>query len=121
MERLMDDHDLAHQIIRSFLDSLPEQIKQLKHDIASGDLRMIQEQTHKLKGAAANLSGESLAALANSIEQAARQNDSGTVSRRAEVLEKEVEALVAALENELTALPARNLAALSFSTAARKE
>jgi HPt (histidine-containing phosphotransfer) domain-containing protein len=112
MDRLMEDEDIAHQILLTFLTDLPGQIKNLQLEVAKADLKKIQEQAHKIKGAAANLSGEALAALAHSIEQAARQNDLDSVRFLAVKLENQLEFLTAALTNEAAAPGSQNQSSL---------
>jgi PAS domain S-box-containing protein len=75
MERLMDDEKLAARLLDGFLYDIPRQIKLLGGYIESGDMRGIERQAHTIKGAAANVGGEALRAVALEIEQKAGSGD----------------------------------------------
>ncbi|MEI7910318.1 MAG: PAS domain S-box protein [Verrucomicrobiota bacterium] len=75
MERMLDDEELASQIIRCFLTELPQQIAALKLALRSADSAAAANLAHSIKGASANVGGEALHAVASSIEDAARNDD----------------------------------------------
>ncbi len=72
MERVFDDPDFFRELIEAFLGDLPNQIAQLKSFLAAEDARGAEKQAHKIKGAAAAISGEAFCSIASAMEQAAR-------------------------------------------------
>jgi HPt (histidine-containing phosphotransfer) domain-containing protein len=80
MERLMDDTALADLVLNAFLGDMPQQIKTLKELVKAGDAHASGRQAHSIKGAAANVGGERLRAVALRMEKAADAGDLKTVS-----------------------------------------
>jgi HPt (histidine-containing phosphotransfer) domain-containing protein len=80
LARLMDDEDLARSVVHGFLEDIPRQIEALGRYLDAGDAEGAADQAHKLKGASANVGGESLREAAFEIEKAA------TAGRLAEAL-----------------------------------
>lgn len=72
MSRLMGDEDLARIVIDGFLDDTPKQIEALREYLEAGDAINTERQAHSIKGAAANLGGEILRAVAFEMEKAAK-------------------------------------------------
>ena len=104
MGRVMDDAAFARVVIAGFLEDLPVQIAQLKGQVAAGEARQVEHQAHKLKGACANVGGESLSAVAAAIEQAGKAGDLAMVSARMPQLEAQFEALMSAMKAALSRL-----------------
>ncbi len=97
MARLLDDPDLARTVIEGFLLDIPRQIDTLRSYLETGDALGVERQAHTIKGAAANVSGECLRALAFEIEKAAGGGDLDDVSTRMVELEQEFERLRSAM------------------------
>ena len=97
LSRMMDDEDLAREIIQVFLRELPGEIGRFKELVAAGDLDPIMEQSHKVKGSAANVGGEALSSLAGQMEKAAKTGDLQTIA----LCVTEIDARVAALTEVL--------------------
>jgi CheY-like chemotaxis protein/HPt (histidine-containing phosphotransfer) domain-containing protein len=72
VELLTGDEDLVKQIIAGFLEDMPIQIDVLKKEIAKGDAGQAGRQGHAIKGAAANVRGMALSAVASDIESAGK-------------------------------------------------
>jgi PAS domain S-box-containing protein len=68
--RLMDDEDLVRTIIAAFLEDMPKQIGALREHIDSGKAALAGGQAHQIKGAAANVGGVALSAVAFEMEKA---------------------------------------------------
>jgi PAS domain S-box-containing protein len=98
MNRMVDDKDLALTILDGFLEDMPRQIAQLKNHLAAGDVRLVEQQAHKIKGACATVGGEALRAVAWAIEQAGKADDLDAARARVNDLDKRFEALKEALE-----------------------
>ena len=75
----MGDEDLAKEIIAGFLEDIPKQIHSLKRHLDRGDAGSAGGQAHAIKGAAANVGGMALSAVAFEMEKA------GKAGRREEI------------------------------------
>ncbi len=75
LDRLMGDRELAQEIIAGFLGDLPVQIGSLRAFADARDMQGAMRQAHTIKGAAANVGGERLRAVAALMEGAARTGD----------------------------------------------
>ena len=70
MARLMGDEDLAKEIIAVFPGRRPTQIHWLKRHSTGVTRRSAGRQAHTIKGAAANVGGMALSAVASEMEKA---------------------------------------------------
>ena len=100
LERLMGDEDLAMTIIAGFLEDLPKQIADLKAPIDRGDAETAGAQAHKIKGAAANVGGMAMSAMALEMENACKADDMETFSNLMPDLERQFARLKAAMESK---------------------
>ena len=82
MARLMDDEDLAREVIECFLIDTPKQIAALRVYLETGDAPSVRRQAHTLSGASANVGGEALRAVAIEMEMAAKGLDLAAVKAR---------------------------------------
>ncbi len=82
LDRLMNDENLARVITEGFLCDIPGQIKTLQRYLDVSDAFGAERQAHLLKGAAANVGGEALRALASEMEKAGKAGDLGSVAAR---------------------------------------
>jgi PAS domain S-box-containing protein len=98
VERLMGDHELAHDVLRGFLDDLPRQIVTLELTLAENDLALATRQAHTIKGAASTVSAEALRQLAAAIEAAGRAADLPTMKALVPGLRPRFEALKTSIE-----------------------
>jgi HPt (histidine-containing phosphotransfer) domain-containing protein len=72
MARLMGDEDLARTIIAGFLEDVPKRILALRGHLDRGDAGSAGFEAHAIKGAAANVGGMALSAVASEMEEAAK-------------------------------------------------
>jgi PAS domain S-box-containing protein len=79
LERLMDDTTLADVILNAFREDMPHQIEKLRELVLAGDLAASGRQAHSINGAASNVGGERMRAVALRMENAADGGDLGTV------------------------------------------
>ena len=100
LERLMGDEDLAKIVIAAFLEDIPKQMADLKAPIERGDAGKTGAQAHKIKGAAANVGGMAMSAVASEMENAGKADDMEQLSKLMPGLEAQFERLKAAMENE---------------------
>lgn len=103
LHRLMEDEKLARTIAVDFLGDMPEQMGALQDALAAKEARKVEHLAHAIKGAAANMGGERLRAVAYSIECAARTEDWGRVDEQWRTLETEFGRLKEAMEKSLWA------------------
>ena len=89
VDRLMGDRSLAAVVVEGFLGDIPKQIDALKGFAAVDDLRAVERQAHTIKGAAATVSADALAAVALSVELAGRAGDLETAGNGIAELERQ--------------------------------
>jgi PAS domain S-box-containing protein len=75
MARLMNDENLAKQIVAEFLKDIPQQITALRGCLEAGNATGVARQAHTIKGAAATVGGERLRAVAFEIEKSGKAGD----------------------------------------------
>jgi CheY-like chemotaxis protein/HPt (histidine-containing phosphotransfer) domain-containing protein len=105
MNRVMNDWDLMKQVTECFILETPRQIAALREYLESGDVEGARRQAHALRGAAANVGGESLRAVATAMETAAKGGDLVTVKALLTDLQVQFEALREAMGGSPTANP----------------
>jgi HPt (histidine-containing phosphotransfer) domain-containing protein len=99
--RLEGDSALAHVAFETFLEDLPGQIQALKQHVADREAAGSARQAHSIRGASANVGGESLQKLAAEMEKAADAGDWHSVITRMDELERQFGLLSEAIkENE---------------------
>ena len=89
LSRLMDDVDLARMVVKGFLEDIPRQIVALKGYIEAGDIPGAERQAHTIKGASANVGGDTMQAVALNMELAGKAGDLNAV--KANMAELEVQ------------------------------
>jgi len=97
LERFMGDEDLARTIISGFIGDIPNQIEKLDQFLENEDIEGVERQAHTIKGAAANVGGDTLREIAFAIEKAgkagkldAAKADMPELKRRFHCLENEI-------------------------------
>ncbi|MFH1292697.1 MAG: response regulator [Pseudomonadota bacterium] len=75
IERAMGDSAFLERMLHEFLAGVPAQIEALSTALEQGDAEGLIRQAHTLKGAAANLSADGVAAAALRLEQIGREGD----------------------------------------------
>jgi two-component system sensor histidine kinase/response regulator len=102
MARVMDDEELAQVVMDGFLEELPGQIQQLKHQVATGETGQVEQLAHKIKGAAATVGADALCLVASAMEQAGKAGDLALISARMPELEAQFNALKEALKTNVS-------------------
>ncbi|MEI6784291.1 MAG: Hpt domain-containing protein, partial [Verrucomicrobiota bacterium] len=97
LDRVLDDEEIARVVIAGFLGDIPGQIELLKGYAAAGGTQQVEQQAHRIKGAAATVGGEALSALA-ALEQAGSAGDVALISARAAELDAQFAALKGAMQ-----------------------
>jgi CheY-like chemotaxis protein len=97
--RLMGDRALAAVVARGFLEDIPRQLDALRGFLGAGDAKAVERQAHTIKGAAATVSAEILAAAALALERAGKAGDLETVRRGFDELESHFQCLRRAMKS----------------------
>jgi CheY-like chemotaxis protein/HPt (histidine-containing phosphotransfer) domain-containing protein len=101
MARLMHDEELALTVVAGFLEDIPLQIAALKNCLETGDAPGAERQAHSIKGAAANVGGESLREVALEMERAGKAGEMNVVKARMADLDAQFDRLKQAMTEEL--------------------
>ncbi|OUS17971.1 hypothetical protein A9Q88_02020 [Gammaproteobacteria bacterium 50_400_T64] len=99
--RVRGKESLLLSLVAQCVEDMPRDIALLEGAVASGDFSRIASLAHTVKGTAGNMSGLSLQALSEAIEQAALSENSAEVNRQWPELFVQFEHLEAALEQYL--------------------
>jgi len=84
-DRLFNDEEIVKEILLTFLEDAPTQIRELKEVLPNLDASVIREKAHKLKGAAGMACAMTLRETAEKLELAGRQ---GTLEQAAALVEQ---------------------------------
>ena len=101
MARVMDDEDLAKEILAAFLEDIPPQIAALRQCLESGDAAGAGAQAHPIHRASATVGGERLRAVAFEIEKAGKAGDLGAAGGHLAELDAQFDRLRQELAKEL--------------------
>ncbi len=105
MGRMMDDEAFAKTIIEAFLEDMPVQIKALNALVEQGMTDKAGAQAHKIKGAAANVTGRAFQGIAYAMEKAGNSGDLPQLTALMPQLEKQFSELKTAMEKIFDADP----------------
>ena len=97
MTRVMEDEDLAKEIVAAFLEDIPRQIAALRVCLEGGDARGAGRQAHTIKGASANVGGERLREVAAEMEVSGKAGDLAAVTGRLAELDERFDRLKQAM------------------------
>jgi len=105
-------------LLSLFVESDADDMTRLAANLAAGDHATAQRQAHTLKGAAATLGADRLAAMAASLESLLRTNPPGSIQAddirpEMDAIRREFTTLAAALPPPSAALPAADIAPLN--------
>jgi len=81
-ERLMSDEDLVNEVIRDFLNDMPQQIEAMRLLVDLKDVAGATGKAHLIHGAAANVGGEALRAVAREMEMAGKAGNLDAIAAR---------------------------------------
>jgi CheY-like chemotaxis protein len=93
LDRVMGDEEIAEKIVDVFLDDIPKQIESLKQALDVCDAETFHRIVHGIKGAAANVGGETLRNLAAEIEIACKNGHFETLTSCCSELEHQFDQL----------------------------
>jgi len=101
MKRLMDDEDLAREVISTYLNEIPIQFQELKKCLESNDTAGTERHVHTIKGASANLGCEALRAVASQLEKSCKNGDLTAVHNGIGEMERQFDRIKPVLQNEI--------------------
>ncbi len=101
LDRLMNDEDLSHLVVDAFLEDIPGQIETLRRCLNHSDAAGAARQAHLLKGAAANVGGEALRAVAIDLEIAGNLGNLSSIAARMDDLDRQFVRLREAMTQEI--------------------
>ena len=101
MRRMMDDQEIAQDVIQAFLEDIPLQIERLRQSILNNKFSVSERISHSIKGAAANVSGSCLHDVASNMEQAGKNQNSSLLESLLPELENRFIELKLAIERDL--------------------
>ena len=91
MERVAGDEALLKELFEYFVSELPNRIADMEAAVNSGDTKQLAEKAHSLKGSAANLGTNGIAAAALQLEQQGRSGDTTKAARTIKDLQEQIE------------------------------
>jgi two-component system sensor histidine kinase/response regulator len=97
LRRLSGDRELMADVIRVFLEDLPDRLTAAERAVGSRDAVAIHEAAHAIKGAASNLSAGRLFEAAQALETAGAEKDVAAAAAALRRLAAEADAVVGAL------------------------
>jgi CheY-like chemotaxis protein/HPt (histidine-containing phosphotransfer) domain-containing protein len=80
LERVMDDEELAGEVLAAFLGELDGDMTLLGAALNRGDHRAARDAAHTIKGSSANVGAETIRGCALEIEQCCKQGDVGAAA-----------------------------------------
>jgi CheY-like chemotaxis protein/HPt (histidine-containing phosphotransfer) domain-containing protein len=98
LKNMMNDKELAVRIMKRFLSDIPRQITALEGFIENKSVEDAGRQAHTIKGAAANVGGKALQALAYKMEKSGKEEDLPAIQMDMPQLKTEFEMLKNAME-----------------------
>jgi CheY-like chemotaxis protein/HPt (histidine-containing phosphotransfer) domain-containing protein len=98
LARMLGDEDLAGTVLAGFAEDIPRQIADLKAQVQGGKADQARAQAHKIKGAAANVGGVALSAVAFDMERAGKANDLDQLKTLLPKIERQFERLRQAMQ-----------------------
>jgi two-component system sensor histidine kinase/response regulator len=95
--RLGGDEDLVHELVDLFLAEYPHLLQAIRANVAVGDAQGIRRSAHKLRGSVTNFIDDGPTATAFALERAGAESRLDTAPALFGQLERELEALAAAM------------------------
>lgn len=98
LARTKNDEDMARALIKIFLGDMPVQIEKLVSAVARQDAIAVESVSHRIKGAAANMSALALVHLMEAVEHAGKSDYTEELVRLMPEVQKGFEKLKSAME-----------------------
>jgi PAS domain S-box-containing protein len=94
LDRLLNDEQLADEILAGFAEDIPLRIAALKRGLEDNDLATAALHAHSMRGAAANLGAGILQDAARDMERCCIENDAANFKACLELLENSIDSLL---------------------------
>ncbi len=104
MELADGDRELLDDLVETFLDGLPQQLREIEEGLAAGDLEAVHRAAHSLKGAVANFSAPAAFEAARALDEAARAGSADALPTLLEELVSQLDKLGPALRSFVASL-----------------
>ena len=102
LERCMGNQDFLEKIMKKFQDKALKDLADIEQSLQDGDTEKLRLFSHGLKGAAANLSAQSLRQAASEMEQLAKSKDLTNSQEYLENLKNELDRCLNYLPDMIT-------------------
>jgi two-component system sensor histidine kinase/response regulator len=99
MERVGNDLEFLSELTEVYRTEYPAQLASARIALANCDAKSLTQSTHAIRGALANLGATRASAAAFSIEEMAALSDFSCVAQTLDILEKEIQLVLTALES----------------------
>jgi HPt (histidine-containing phosphotransfer) domain-containing protein len=99
MERVGNDLEFLSELTEVYRTEYPAQLASARIALANCDAKSLTQSTHAIRGALANLGATRASATAFSIEEMAALSDFSCVAQTLDILEKEIQLVLTALES----------------------
>ena len=101
LRRFDGDKDFFREMMLEFLEYVPKQLQILNEAVKKGDAKLVERESHSLKGAAGNMGANALVEWANQLELLGRKFDLDSAKKLMENLKTDTERLKMYVEEML--------------------
>ncbi len=102
LDRVGGEQDIMQMIVEGFIDDMPERIALTEQAVSRREASNIAVQAHTIKGAAANIGAERLAAAAQALEVTAKGDDWTQLTAQLIRLQAELQAFISTWRESLS-------------------
>jgi HPt (histidine-containing phosphotransfer) domain-containing protein len=103
LDRMMGDSAMASEVAKGFLLDMPKQIAELESALSASNASSAERRAHRIRGAAATVSGCSMADVAGALEETSKVGDLSRASALCSNLRGEFARLKTSIDRWLTA------------------
>jgi CheY-like chemotaxis protein len=100
-QRLLNNNALIFSVAEMFINETSELLESIKTAVAKQQFQIIREQSHQIKGSAANVGGLAFSAYAQEMEQAGKNENLASLRQNRPKLEQEFLTLKTAIEQKM--------------------
>ena len=93
LDEFQGDEKFLNEVLEDFIEAVKPQIQGMRRALADGDMKIIREEAHSIKGGAVNLNADNLAEIAARLEDPSSSAQGQKSVELIEVLEKELHSL----------------------------
>ena len=93
LRRMMDDRDLAKELLPQYYEEMAKHIRAIREAHQAGNMDKVFRSAHSIKGASANVSAHGLKGVAQAIEKAGKDGQADKVVELLPELDRQYEKL----------------------------